>query len=112
MKNFLTAVLLSMVLWMALPAHAQLVTVDKHYTIKQVDQGHNRLAVKYLNAADEPVKEQLLVDIDGDTQVIGLYGRIIPWTALRPNMEIEVKGGLKVDGHIHAKTITVVKRHV
>ncbi|MHB2019783.1 MAG: hypothetical protein ACYCW6_22810, partial [Candidatus Xenobia bacterium] len=85
MKNLFIAALLGLMVWIAAPAHAQLVTVDKHYTIKNVDLGHNRLAVKYLNAADEPVREQLLVDVDGDTQVIGLYGRMIPWTALRPN---------------------------
>lgn len=87
---------------------AQLISVDKNYTIKNVDMVHNRLAVKYLNAADEPVREQLLVDVNGATQVF-MNGHPIAWTQLRPGMEIEVKGGLETQMHIKAKTIIVKK---
>ncbi|HEY4003249.1 MAG TPA: hypothetical protein VGO93_30555 [Candidatus Xenobia bacterium] len=92
-------------------ATAQIVPVNKKYTIKQVDTDHNRLEVKYLNAYHEPVKEKLLVDVDGRTRVF-MNGRPVAWTALRPGMEIDVKGGLEDNLHVRAKSIDVLRLHV
>ena len=89
-------------------AQAQLVNVDKNYTIKNVDTVHNRLAVKYLDAANQPVKEQLLVDIDGNTTVM-MNNHPMSWKSLRPGWQIQVKGGLETGLHIKAKTIIVRK---
>ena len=85
--------------------------MDKHYTVKSLDVNHHRIAVKYLNAANEPVKEQVLVDIDGNTTVTR-NGHAVVWTSLRPDMEVEVKGGLELSGHIQAKSIEVLRLHV
>ncbi len=106
MNSFLATTLLLTAL--PLTARAQLINVDKNYTIKKVDTIHNRLEVKYLDAAHQAIKGPFFVDIDGHTQV--MFGRRpIPWTSLRPGWQVQVKGGLEPALHIHAKTIIVHK---